>query len=92
MISPFLYRIDFYPSRSTNKLKMDEEKNIVSNSRPKKPKFPKNLRNPSNLRRFSRRSAHQFNFSNTVDDPKEVEEMEDPFESSKQELDFEGEA
>ena len=64
---------------------MVEEKNIASSSRPKKFKFPENVRTPSNLRHYSRRPVHQFDFSNTVNDPIKVEEMEDPFKSSEQE-------
>ena len=71
-------------SRPTKKLKMAKEKNIASNNRPKKPKLLKNVRTPSNLRRSSCRAVHQFEFSNTVDDPIEFEEMGDPYESSEQ--------
>ena len=53
---------------------MVEEKNVASNSRPKKSKFPKDVKNSSKLRRSLRRPAHQFDFSN---DPIRVEEVED---------------
>ena len=39
------------------------------------------MRNSSNLRRSLRRLGHQFDFSNTVDDPIEIE---DPSEDSEQ--------
>ena len=42
------------------------------------------MRNSSNLRRLSRRPAHQFDFSNTVDDPIEIEEVKYPFEDSEE--------
>ena len=64
---------------------MGEEKNIASSSRPKKSKFLENVRTPSNLWHYSCRPIHQFDFSNIVNDPIKVEEMEDPFESSEQE-------
>ena len=63
---------------------MVEEKNIASSSRPKKSKLLENVRTPSNLRCSLRRPIHQFEFSNTVDDPIKVEEMEDPSKSSEQ--------
>ena len=43
------------------------------------------MRTPSNLRYFLHRPTHQFDFSNTIDDSIEVEEVEDPSESSEQE-------
>ena len=46
------------------------------------------MRTPLNLRRSSCWLVHQFEFSNTVDDPIEVEEMEDPSKSSEQESAF----
>ena len=49
------------------------------------------MRTPSNLRRSSWRPVYQFEFSNTVDDPIEVEEMENPSESSEQASNFEEE-
>ena len=42
------------------------------------------MRNSSNLRWLYRRPAHQFDFSNTVDDPIEIEQVEDPSEDSVQ--------
>ena len=72
------------PSRPTKKIKMAEEKNITSSSRPKKTKLPENVRTLSNLRRSSCQPVHQLVFSNNVDDPIKVEEMEDPYESSEQ--------
>ena len=36
------------------------------------------MKNFSNLRRSLRIPSHQFDFSNTVDDPIEIEEVEDP--------------
>ena len=71
---------------------MTEEKNVASSSQPKKPKLSKDVRNSSNLWWSSRRPAHQFDFSNTVDDPIEVEEVEDPSEDSEQGLAFGEEA
>ena len=48
---------------------------------------------PSNLQRSSSRQIHQFEFSNTIDDPIEVEEMEDPSDSiNEQESTFGEEA
>ena len=67
---------------------MAEKKNIGSSSWPKNSKLLKNVRTPSNLRDSLCRSVHQFEFSNTVDDLIEVEEMEDPSESSEQESTF----
>ena len=61
------------PSRPTKKLKMAEQNNMSSNSRAKKPKLLEHVRTPSNLRRSSRWPVHQFDFSNTVDDPIKVE-------------------
>ena len=49
----------------------------------KNSKVPQDVRNSSNLWRSLHRPAHQFNFSNTVDDPIKVEEVEDPFESGE---------
>ena len=92
MISPFPIGLTSSPSSPTKKLKMAEDKNIASNSRPKKPNLPKNVRTPSNVRCSSLRLANQFYFSNTIDNPIEVEEMEDPSESSKQESTFGKEA
>ena len=48
---------------------MAKEKKTIFNSRPKKPKFSEDVKNSSNLRRSSCRPAHQFDFSNIVDDP-----------------------
>ena len=76
------------PSRPTKKIKMAEEKNIASNSRPIQSKFPKNVGTPSNLRRSLHRSAYQFDSSNTFNDPIEVEEVEDPSHSNLQESAF----
>ena len=42
-----------------------------------------NVRNSSNLRRSSRRPTHQFDFSNIVDDPIEIEKVGDPSEDSE---------
>ena len=75
-------------SRPTKKLKMAKEKNIASNSRSKKSKLLEDVRNPSTLQRFSRRPAHQFDFSNTIDNPIEVEEVEDPSERSEDDSTF----
>ena len=63
-----------------------------TNSWPQKSKLPTDVRNSSNLRHFSRRPAHQFDFSNTVHDPIKVEEVEDPFESNEKGLNFREEA
>ena len=72
------------PSRPTKKLKMAKEKKTNSGSRPKKPKFSKDLKNSSNLWCSLRRPVHQFDFSSTVDDPIEIEEVEDPPKDSEQ--------
>ena len=72
------------PNRPTKKLKIDKEKNIASSSQPKKSKLLEHVRNSSNLRRSSRRPVHSFDFSNYVDDLIEVEEMDDPSETSDQ--------
>ena len=50
------------------------------------------MRNSSNLQRSSHRLAHQFDFSSIVDDPIEVEEVDDPSEDSEQGLAFGEEA
>ena len=71
------------PSRPTKKLKMADEKNIASNSRLKKPELPEYVRYSSNLRQSSCRPAHH-DFSNTVDDPIEVEKVENPSKNSEQ--------
>ena len=71
---------------------MAEGKNIASNSRPKNPMLPKNVRNYSNLQCSLCRPVPQFDLSNTVGDPIEVEKMEDPFESGEQESAFGEEA
>ena len=71
---------------------MAKEKKTISSSRPKKPKLSKDVKNSSNLRRLSRRPAHQFDFSNTIDDPIEIEEVEDPSEDSEQGSAYEEEA
>ena len=84
LISSFFARLTSSPSRPTKKLKMAEEKKTTSSSQPKKLKFFEDVRNYSNLRRLSRRPAHRFDFSNTVDDPIKVEEVEDPSEDSEQ--------
>ena len=42
------------------------------------------VRNFSNLRQSSRKLAHQFDFSNIVDDPIEVKEVEDPSQDNEQ--------
>ena len=63
---------------------MAEEKKTTPSSRPKKPKLFEDVRNSSNLRRLSRTAIHQFDFSKTIDDPIEVEEVKDPFEDSEQ--------
>ena len=62
---------------------MVKEKNISFDSLLKKSKLPKDVRNSSNLRCSSPIPAHQFDFSNTIDDPIEVEEVEDPFENNE---------
>ena len=72
------------PSKPTRKLKITEEKNVASSSRPKKPKPSEYVRDSSILRRLLRRLAYQFDFSDTVDDPIEVEEVEDPSGDSEQ--------
>ena len=56
---------------------MAKEKKTAPSSQPKKPKLFEDVRNSSNLRRLSRRATHQFYFSNTIDDPIEVEEVKD---------------
>ena len=63
---------------------MAEEKKTTSSSRPKKLKLSKDVRNSSNLRRSSRKLAHQFDFSNTVDHPIEIKEVEDSSEDREQ--------
>ena len=50
------------------------------------------MRNSSNLQRSSRRLVHLFDFSNIVDDPIKVEEMEDHSESSERNSAFGEEA
>ena len=65
---------------------MAKEKKTTSSNRPKKPKLSEEVRNSSNLWRSLRRLAHHFDFSNTIDDPIEIEEVEDPFEDSEQGL------
>ena len=65
------------PSKPTKKLKMVEEKKTTSNNWPKNPKLYEDVRNSSNLWRSSRKPSHQFDSSNIVDDPIEVEEVED---------------
>ena len=63
---------------------MAKEKKTISNSQPKKPKFSEDVKNFSNLRQSLRRPTNQFDFSNTVDDPIKIEEVEDPYEESEQ--------
>ena len=65
---------------------MAEEKKTTSNSWPKKPKLYVDVRISSNLQWLSCRLAHQFDFSNTIDDPIEIEEVEDPSKDSEQGL------
>ena len=84
LISSFFERLTSSPSRHTKKLKMAEEENIASSSRLKKSKLLKDVKNSSNLWRSSCIPAHQFDFSNTINDPIKVEEVEDPSESSEQ--------
>ena len=72
------------PSKPTKKLKMANEKKTTSNSQPKNPNLSEDVRNSSNLRWSSRKLAHQFDLSNTVDDPIEIEEVEDPSEDNEQ--------
>ena len=72
------------PSKPTKKLKMAMEKKTIPNSRLKKPKLYEDVRNSSNLRKLLCKPAHQYYFSNTVDDPIEIEEVEDPSENSEQ--------
>ena len=71
------------PIRPTKKLKMTKENKITSSSRPKKPKLSKDVKNSSNLRESSCTPTYQFDFSNTVDDPIEIKEVEDPSEDSE---------
>ena len=71
-------------SRPTKKLKMAEEKKATSSSRSKKPNLSEDVRSFSNLRRSSCRLAYQFDFSNTVDDPIEVEEVKDSSKDCEQ--------
>ena len=42
------------------------------------------MKNSSNLRQLSRTPTYQFDFSNTIDDPIEIEAIEDPSEDSEQ--------
>ena len=74
LISSFSIGLTLSPSRPIKKLKMEKEKKTISNSRPKNPKLYEDVRNSSNLWRSLRRLTHQFDFSNTVDDPIEIEE------------------
>ena len=61
------------------------KKNIVaSTSQPKKPKLPEIVEIHSNLRRSSHRMVHRIEFSNTANDPIEVEEMGNLSESNEQ--------
>ena len=92
LISSFSIGLTSSPYRPTKKLNMTEEKKIASRSRPKEPNLSEDVRSSSNLRRSSHRLAHQFDFSNIVDDPIEVEEVEDPSEDSDQGLAFGEEA
>ena len=62
---------------------MVEEKNVTSSSWPRKSNIPSNM---------GLLPTHKFDFPNTVDDPIEVEEVEDPSENSEQELAFAEEA
>ena len=66
------------------KLKMVKEKKTTSSSRPKKSKLSEDVRTSSNLWSSSRRLAHHFDFSSIVDDPIEIEEVEDPYEDNEQ--------
>ena len=61
---------------------MAKEKKTTSNSQPKKPNLFEDVRNSSNLQWSSLRPAHQFDFSNTIDD--EIKEVEDPSKDSEQ--------
>ena len=79
----FPARLTSSPSRPTKKLKMAKKKKTTSSSRPKKPKLSEDVRNSSNLRWSSCRLAYQFDFSNTVDDPIEIEEVEDSKDSEQ---------
>ena len=72
------------PSRPTKKLKMAKEKKTTSSSQLKKTKILEDVRNSSNLWQSSHRPVHRFDFSNTVDNPIEIEEVEDPFEDSEE--------
>ena len=72
------------PSRPTKKLKIAKEKKPTSSSWPKKPKLYEDVRSSSNLQPSSCRPSHQFDFSNIVDDPIEIEEVEDPPEDNEQ--------
>ena len=77
------------PSRPTKKLKITKEKKTTSSSQPKKPNLSEYVMNSSNLQRLSCRPSHQFDFSNTIDDPIKVEEVEDPSKDNEQGLAYE---
>ena len=62
---------------------MAYEKKTTSSNRLKKPKIYEDVRNYSNLRWSSCKPAHPFDFSNTVGDPIEAEEVEDPSKDSE---------
>ena len=74
----------FGTGRYSRPTKKAEEKNVAFSSQLKKDKLSKYVRNSSNLWRSSRKLAHRIDFSNIVDDPIEVEEVEDPSEDSEQ--------
>ena len=62
---------------------MAKDKNIASTSQSKKPKLPKIMKVPSNLRRSSCQMVHRFDFSNNANDSIEVGEMGNTSESSE---------
>ena len=65
---------------------MAKEKKTTSSSWSKKPKLFEDVKSSSNLRLSLHKLAHQFDFSNPVDDPIEIEEVEYPLEDSEQGL------
>ena len=62
---------------------MTKEKKTTSSGQLKKPKLFEDVRNFSNLRWSLLIPTHQFDFSNTVNDPIEIEEVEDHSEDSE---------
>ena len=63
---------------------MAKEKKTIFNSLPKNPMLFEDVKNSSNLQKWSSRPSYKFDFSNIVDDPIEIEEVEDPPEDSEQ--------